>query len=97
MEDKEGDFSCFDFLLNFWEAGLEVVDKEELSLLLVLFAFSHDVAQDIDFFLAVLIVGSVVKGIKILPHLLVGLYVRTHHVVAERNILEEVGLGQLID
>ena len=39
----------------------------------------------------------VVEILEVLPHLLVGLDVGADHVVAEGDVLEEVGLGELVD
>lgn len=35
----------------------------------------------------------IVEILKVLPHLLVGLDIRAHHIIAEGDVLKQIGLG----
>lgn len=90
MQYKKGYLSGLDLLLNLREARLQVIDKEELRLLLILLTLPHDIPQDVDFLLPILVIMRIVKILKILPDLLIGLDIRADHIVAEGDILKQI-------
>lgn len=92
MQDKKWYLPGLDFFLYFREARLQIIDKEELSLLLILLALSHNIPQDIDLLLPVLIIMRIIKILKILPNLFVSLDIRANHIIAKRDILKKIWL-----
>lgn len=97
MKNKEGHFSCLDFFLDFRETGLQIVDQEKLSLLLILLTFFKNVSEDMTLLFFVLNVTLVVEVFKLFSHLFVRFDIRAYHIIAEGDILEQMRFGKFVD
>ena len=97
MEDEEGYFPCFHFSLNFREAGLKIVLKEELCLFLIFLTLLHNIPKYINFLLPIFVVLSIIKLFQIFSNLLIRLNIRANNIITKRNILKEIRFSKLID